>query len=151
MATHTFTQDPVSVNTSYPSSGECLKGRAWGRGGEGVRGGPQFDTDFGTKNAEYFDVYAGPISTRYGEVFWQGLPAVPLPDAIVKRFANKTIAIVGYEMDQVIKAGANNNNTEDISVPINYQGLSTCTRNFRCIASSCDRRRHTTFPSLKLS
>ena len=24
------------------------------------------------KNAEYFDVYAGPISTRYGEVFWEG-------------------------------------------------------------------------------
>ncbi len=96
--------DPYIIANGLPSSG----------------GGPQFDTDFGTKNAEYFDVYAGPISTRYGEVFWQGLPAVPLPDAIVKRFANKTMAIVGYEMDQVIKAGANNNNTEDVSVPINY-------------------------------
>jgi len=31
------------------------------------------------------------------------MDAVPLPDAIVKRFANKTILITGYESDQVQK------------------------------------------------
>ena len=62
----------------------------------------QFDTDYATKKGnEFFDVYAGPISTRYGEVFWQGLPAVPLPKDIVARFDKKAIAITGYEVDQV--------------------------------------------------
>eukprot|EP01045_Picozoa_sp_COSAG04_P034121 COSAG04_NODE_7339_length_1144_cov_23.942880_1_plen_89_part_00 len=67
----------------------------------------QYDTDYGTRypgsQREYFEVYAGPISTRYGEVFWRGLPSVPLPEDIVKRFDNRTIAITGYEQDQVIK------------------------------------------------
>jgi hypothetical protein len=30
----------------------------------------QYSTDYGTKNAEYFDVYTPPIRTVYGEVFW---------------------------------------------------------------------------------
>ena len=30
-------------------------------------------------NAKFFEVLAGPVSTRYGEVFWEGLDAVPLP------------------------------------------------------------------------
>ena len=77
----------------------------------------QFDTDFAAKNLEYFEVYAGPIETRYGEVFWSGLPEVPLPADIVARFKGKAIAIVGYEEDQVVKAedaGA----AEDVPVPI---------------------------------
>jgi hypothetical protein len=40
-------------------------------------------------------VYAGPITTRYGEVFWQGLPTVPLPPDIVQKYDGKTIAITG--------------------------------------------------------
>lgn len=32
----------------------------------------KFNTSYASKkDAEYFDVYAGPVSTRYGEVFWQ--------------------------------------------------------------------------------
>jgi hypothetical protein len=78
-----------------------------------------YDTNFGRKNAEYFDVYAGPISTRYGEVFWRGLPKVPVPDAIKKRFAGKAIAVIGYEQDQVMVTGAPGENPEkDKSVPI---------------------------------
>ena len=79
----------------------------------------QYDTDYGTRypgsQREYFEVYAGPISTRYGEVFWRGLPSVPLPEDIVRRFDNRTIAITGYEQDQVIKG---ENGTADQSVPI---------------------------------
>ena len=66
-------------------------------------------------NAKFFEVLAGPVSTRYGEVFWEGLDAVPLPADVVARYDGKTIAIVGYEQDQVIKG---ENGTEDRSVPI---------------------------------
>jgi len=66
---------------------------------------------------EYFEVYAGPISTRYGEVFWRGLPAVPVPEEIQKRFDGKTIAITGYEQDQVIRHDLNDS-SKDQSVPI---------------------------------
>eukprot|EP00051_Salpingoeca_urceolata_P006257 m.83058 g.83058 ORF g.83058 m.83058 type:complete len:214 (+) comp14750_c0_seq2:9-650(+) len=76
----------------------------------------QFDTDYGTKNAEYFDVYAGPVTTRYGEVFWRSVDAVPLPKQIIKRFDGKAMAIVGYEADQVIVQPGK----PDVSVPINY-------------------------------
>ena len=61
----------------------------------------------------YFDVYSPPITTRYGEVYWTMMEDVPLPSDIVNKFANKTIAIVGYEVDQVKK-----NYPHDISVPI---------------------------------
>jgi hypothetical protein len=53
-----------------------------------------FNTDWNTKDVEFFELYAGPITTRYGEVFWQGLPPVPLPPDIVSRFDNKAMAIV---------------------------------------------------------
>ncbi len=38
---------------------------------------------------------------------------IPLPADIVARFANKTIAIVGYEVDQVYREA-----TGDVPVPI---------------------------------
>ena len=62
-------------------------------------------------------VYAGPISTRYGEVFWRGLPPAPVPEEIRKRFDGKTIAITGYEQDQVIRHDLNDS-SKDQSVPI---------------------------------
>ena len=57
-----------------------------------------YSTDY---NAEYFDVYGPTIKTRYSEVYWKMQEAVPIPEAIRKRFHNKTMAIVGYEVDQV--------------------------------------------------
>ena len=63
----------------------------------------KYDTDFGSKDAEYFEIYAGPINTRYGEVFWKALPQVELPDEIVRRFDNGTMAVIGYEQDQVVR------------------------------------------------
>ena len=38
---------------------------------------------------------------RYGEVYWTMMDPVPLDDALVARFKDKTMAIVGYESDQV--------------------------------------------------
>ena len=74
-----------------------------------------YSTRYGDRGGgiNYFDVYSPPITTRYGEVYWTMMEDVPLPSDIVNKFANKTIAIVGYEVDQVKK-----NSPHDISVPI---------------------------------
>jgi len=72
-----------------------------------------FSTDYGTKNAEFVDVYTPPIRTVYGEVFWTMMDTINLPEDIVNRFDNKTIAVIGYEVDQVYKKDSG-----DVSVPI---------------------------------
>ena len=41
------------------------------------------------------------ITTQYGEVFWTMMDEVKLPQYIVTRFANKTMAVTGYEADSV--------------------------------------------------
>ena len=66
--------------------------------------------------AEYFDVFSPPIVHRYSEVFWTQLPPVPLPPEIVRRFANKTMAVIGFECDQVRWDAAKG---EWVPVPIN--------------------------------
>merc|ERR1711892_196367 len=65
------------------------------------------------KDVEYFDAYSPPISTKYGEVFWTMMDPVPLDKELVERFSGKTMAVVGYEVDQVMKT-----ETGDVSVPI---------------------------------
>ena len=63
-----------------------------------------FSTNFTdiTPDAEFFDVYSPPITSRYGDVYWTMMPEIPLSKEIVSRFNNKVMAITGYEMDQVI-------------------------------------------------
>ena len=39
---------------------------------------------------------------RYGEVYWTMMDSVPLDPDLVARFKDKTMAIVGYESDQVL-------------------------------------------------
>jgi hypothetical protein len=51
--------------------------------------------------AEYFEVYAPEISTLYSQVFWTSLAPAPLPDWVVKKYAGKAVAIIGWEIDQV--------------------------------------------------
>lgn len=72
---------------------------------------------------EYFDVYVGPITHTYAQVFWTALAETPLPSDIVKRFDGKGMAIVGYEVDQVRRKGSKDVDgsilQEDVSVPIN--------------------------------
>jgi len=56
-------------------------------------------------------------------VFWTSLGNNALPAHIVARFANKTMAITGYEMDQVIVSPAGSpglHSEQDVSVPINW-------------------------------
>ena len=38
---------------------------------------------------------------RYGEVYWTMMDPVPLEKSLVDRFKDKTMAIIGYETDQV--------------------------------------------------
>lgn len=74
-----------------------------------------YKTDY---DVEYFDVYSEVIKTRYSQVFWRGMAPIPLPSEIVARFANnKTMAVVGYEVDQVIRG---KEGEDDVSVPITH-------------------------------
>ena len=73
-----------------------------------------FSTNFSDINStyEYFDVYSPAITSRYAEVYWTMMPKVELPKNIIDRFFKKTMAIVGYETDQVFANGS--------SVPITW-------------------------------
>jgi|EP01047_Picozoa_sp_COSAG01_P023257 hypothetical protein len=66
--------------------------------------------------AESFEVYSPPITTHYSQVWWKPLAPAPFPDHIVKKYAGKGMAIVGWEIDQVRKGAGPNG--EDVSVPI---------------------------------
>jgi len=73
-----------------------------------------FSTNYYDINStyEYFDVYSPPITSRYAMVYWTMMPKVELPKNIIDRFFMKTMAIVGYETDQVFANGS--------SVPITW-------------------------------
>ena len=72
---------------------------------------------------EYFEAYVGPFTSLYSQVWWAALPTVDLPADIQARFNNSAMAIIGYEVDQVRKAGDKDVDgsilKEDVSVPIN--------------------------------
>lgn len=93
----------VGVATAKPAAKNMNGGGEYLIANHNPNSSRRFETAYPRRpTEEFFDVYAGPVSTRYGEVFWQGLPAVPLPEDIVSRFAGKAIAITGYEVDQVM-------------------------------------------------
>ena len=51
-----------------------------------------------------FDAYSAPFETRYSQVWWAGLPPLPLPGHVVKQFeGGKIMAVVGFEVDQVTR------------------------------------------------
>ena len=82
-----------------------------------------FPDSYASKGHEYFDVWAPEIATHYGENFWTSQGNQPIPDHIIERFKGKTMAITGYEQDQVMvtptgKPGVNPE--KDVSVPINW-------------------------------
>ena len=41
------------------------------------------------------------MHNRYGEVYWTMMDPVPLKKQLVERFKDQTMAVVGYETDQV--------------------------------------------------
>lgn len=65
---------------------------------------------------EYFDVY-GEVRTQYSQVYWTRNTPINLPDALVKRFAGKVMAITGYEVDQVTHSGPQTGTTTKVCFP----------------------------------
>lgn len=63
-----------------------------------------YSTDFEANIAgpvEHFDMY-GEVRTIYSQTYWTRNAPIPLPEELVKRFANGGVmAITGYEIDQV--------------------------------------------------
>ena len=92
----------------------------------------EFNSDYNSfSDVEYFEVgpmslsftsvhcpqvYSPPISTKYSEVYWTMMDPVALDKDLVARFQGKTMAIVGYETDQVIVTEGQ----PDVSVPITH-------------------------------
>jgi hypothetical protein len=70
---------------------------------------------------EYFEVYHGPINSTYSEVYWTPMQNA-IPADIVQRFAGgKVMAIVGTEIDQVMRVRDNaTGELVDVSVPISF-------------------------------
>ena len=56
----------------------------------------------GGRAPEFFDVYSPPITTLYSQVFWTKTPNVPLPADLVKRFAGKGMAVIGFEVRRAV-------------------------------------------------
>lgn len=89
----------------------------------GGKQGVKYNDDYASRGQEYFDVWAPEIATVYGQVFWTSQGTLQLPDDIVQRFKGKTIAITGYEQDQVMVTPTGQpgvNPDKDVSVPINW-------------------------------
>lgn len=82
---------------SYPSLGA-------GRGDENSNPNP----------VRYVEVYSE-VRTRYSQVFWTMSDTIPFPENFLARFGNSTIAIVGYEADQVQRTPEG-----DVPVPITW-------------------------------
>lgn len=53
---------------------------------------------------EHFDVY-GEIRTLYSQVYWTRNTPINLPKELIERFKGRTMAITGYEVDQVVHTG----------------------------------------------
>eukprot|EP00051_Salpingoeca_urceolata_P026537 m.477668 g.477668 ORF g.477668 m.477668 type:complete len:870 (+) comp20913_c0_seq1:229-2838(+) len=64
---------------------------------------------------EYFDVYSPMIEQLYSQVYWTRMDTVPLPEEIIKRFDGRTMAVVGFEVNQVRKLP----DGSEVTVPIN--------------------------------
>ena len=63
--------------------------------------------------AETFVVYSPPITTFYSQVWWSPLEPAPFPEEVVTKWANRSMAIIGWEIDQVRRTPEG-----DVSVPI---------------------------------
>ena len=71
---------------------------------------------------EHYDALTSPITTYYSQVWWHPLEPTALPDEMVKKYAGKQVAIVGWEIDQVQRMP----DGTDISVPISASYCDTC-------------------------
>lgn len=82
-----------------------------------IANAPDFDTDELSKTYEYFDVYSKPIKTLYSQVHWTSHGNLALPDDVIDRYQDdKVMALMGYEVDQVMV----NDDGNEVSVPITW-------------------------------
>jgi len=65
---------------------------------------------------EFYDVLSPAMTTYYSQVWWSPLAPSKLPKEMVDKYAGKSVAIVGWEIDQVRKGAGPNG--EDVPVPI---------------------------------
>lgn len=71
--------------------------------------------DYPDKPTTHFDVYSPKVSQLYSQVFWKGLPPVKLPQNIIDRFQDNPMAVVGFELDQIMEDEDGN----EFSIPFN--------------------------------
>jgi hypothetical protein len=69
---------------------------------------------------DHFEVDTPVLRMQYSQVYWQSLPAVPLPANIVAQFANSSIAVTGFEVNVLRR---NNVTGAEESVPA-YQSYN---------------------------
>ena len=109
----------LSLASSFTSSyvNKNMNGDVYDISNRDFSSSSKFPTIFSNINSsyEYFDVYSPPITSRYADVYWTMMDPVKLPENIINRFKGKTMAMVGYEQDQVFKTDKG-----DISVPITW-------------------------------
>ena len=129
-STHSTTHDQIpNMNGEYRAT-TCVDGAC-------------IDVTFPTNYMDYpggvesFDAYHGPITSTYSEVWWASW-SNDLPEDLVHRFDGKAMAIVGVEMDQVMKTPDG-----DVSVPINcaLRVLVSPSRCPRCAIVACRLKR----------
>lgn len=91
-----------------------------------IANAPDFDTEWILKDPTvmFFDSYSRPIKSLYSQVHWTSHGNIPLPNDIVQRYdgsnaqtKSDTIAVVGYEIDQV---RIDPDTGQEISVPITW-------------------------------
>lgn len=68
---------------------------------------------------EYFEVESLPLQMQYSQVYWQTMKPVALPADIVKRYANSTIAITGFEVN-VLRRNAKTGEEESVPAYQSY-------------------------------
>merc|ERR1711871_1258 len=69
-------------------------------------------------SSEFFEVESPTMKMKYSEVVWTTLPAVTLPEYILTRFANTTMAITGFETNVYRKTA--NGQEEPVAAYDNY-------------------------------
>jgi len=112
----------AALATAAASGNMNGKYAVWSGQEEG-QGWADWNDDYASKGYEYFDVWAPEMATHYGQVFWTDQGNNPIPKGVIDRFKGKTMAIVGYEQDQVMVSPVGHpgvNPDKDVSVPINW-------------------------------
>ena len=76
---------------------------------------------------EHFDVYSPVVTSLYSQVYWTGMPPIDLPEEIVKKYAGKGMAVVGFECNQMRNTSNGGEEEVPINVAYNHHFESTMT------------------------